>query len=95
MCAIEGSTAILPFITDWYLRHKNKVVDFLFRKNILKVGNIYLYLHVYNATSKDKGYYKCFQRIGQTAVLFQVKKCNEIYTHMWNTNIELKGHSKT
>ncbi|CAG2208422.1 unnamed protein product [Mytilus edulis] len=77
-CAIEGSTAILPFITDWSLCHNDNEVDFVLRKNILKAGIIYLYLHVYNATSKDKGYYKCFPRIGQTVVLLKVAKLSFI-----------------
>ncbi|VDI69596.1 Hypothetical predicted protein, partial [Mytilus galloprovincialis] len=94
-CAIEGSTAILPFITDWSLCHNDNEVDFVFRKNILRAGIIYLYLHVYNVTSKDKGYYKCFPRIGQTVVLLKVAKLRFIGQTNIQTIVGQEGKEMT
>lgn len=70
-CAIEGTTALLAFITDWSLCH-NDTDNFLLRKNIRKPGSITLYLHIFNATPKDEGYYKCFSRLGQNVVELKV-----------------------
>ncbi|VDI33491.1 Hypothetical predicted protein [Mytilus galloprovincialis] len=71
-CAIEGTTALLPFMTDWSLCHNDNEVDFVLRKNIRKPGIITLNVHIYNATPEDEGYYKCFPRLGQNVVELKV-----------------------
>ncbi|CAG2208418.1 unnamed protein product [Mytilus edulis] len=73
-CAIEGTTALLPFMTDWSLCHNDNEVDFVLRKNIRKPGIITLNVHIYNATPEDEGYYKCFPRLGQNVVELKVAK---------------------
>ncbi|CAC5382521.1 unnamed protein product [Mytilus coruscus] len=73
-CAIEGSSPMLTFLTDWSLCHSDNEVDFLKRKNIHKTDNINLDLHIYNVTPTDEGYYICFPRLSQTEVVLKVAK---------------------
>ncbi|CAC5421333.1 unnamed protein product [Mytilus coruscus] len=94
-CAIEGSTAKLTFITDWSLCHNDNEVEFLLRKNILKADIINLYLHIYNATPKDEGYYKCFPRLGQTVVVLKVAKLGFIGQTDMKTVVGHEGREMT